>query len=178
MRRNKIAFVMVVLMLVAAPLAAVAGEGCSKTAGNKGCCAKKAGDATAHCDKCAAAAELAAKAEGGCSKSAEKLIQMAKDSGCPEGASLAAKAERGDKDALAQLTAMCAGSHAGNGHHAEAAMLAANAKAGCVKSTTKLVELAKSNGCPRSAELAAKAEKGDEQARAELIAMYATQAEE
>jgi hypothetical protein len=179
MRLNRIALILVVLTLVVAPLAAVAGEGCSKKAAaevakcGKGCCGNKGEAAVAHCDKCAEAAELATNAEAGCAKSASKLIEMAKDSGCPEGAALAVKAEKGDEEALAELATMCGGSKQEQGHHAEAAMLASNAKNGCAKSSAKLVELAKSNGCPRSAALAAKAEKGDEEARAELIAMYA-----
>jgi hypothetical protein len=146
-------------------------EGCGQHAGHdhaehasKECCKG------AHCDKCAKHAAVAASAKGGCEKSAAKLIAMAKDSGCEKSAALAAKADQGDEEALAQLATMCAGK---SGHHgAESAMLASNAKGGCTKSAAKLIAMAKKSGCEKSAALAAKAEKGDKDAEAELIAMF------
>jgi len=164
----------------------------------KSCCAKKAQQAEAemkdcckeaggreNCEKCNEYAAVAASAKSGCSKSAAKLIALAKESDCPEGAALAAKAEQGDKEALAALISGCNGSakahhavaqghHAVEGHHtAETAMLAAHARNGCSKSAAQLVALAKESGCPKGEALAAKVEAGDEEAKAELIAMFA-----
>ena len=68
------------------------------------CCAKDGG-----CEhRNAETAMLATKAEGGCSKSAAKLVKMAKKSGCPKGEALAARALKGDEKAEAELIAMFA----------------------------------------------------------------------
>ena len=56
--------------------------------------------------------------------------------------------------------------------------LAENAKSGCVQSTAKLVEMAKNSGCPKSWDLADRTEAGDEEAKAQLIAMYGAKSEE
>ncbi len=51
-------------------------------------------------------------------------------------------------------------------------MLAAHAKNGCSKSTAQLVAMVKDSGCPMGAKLVARVEAGDEDAKAELIAMF------
>jgi hypothetical protein len=55
---------------------------------------------------------------------------------------------------------------------AKAAMLAKNAGAGCEKSASELVAMAKKSGCEETAALAAKAEAGDEEAMTVLVAKY------
>jgi hypothetical protein len=60
---------------------------------------------------------------------------------------------------------------------ADAAALATHAKSGCNQSMTALIAKAKESGCSRSAELAAKAEGGDAEAKAQLVAMYLPEAQ-
>jgi hypothetical protein len=185
-----------VLGLMISPLALADCEKHAEAAAGdtgKACCAKKAQQADAemkdcckqaggreNCEECEYAA-VAASAKSGCSKSAAKLIAMAKESGCPEGAALAAKAEQGDEEALSALIAGCSGSkqtqHAvtASHHTAETAMLAEHASNGCSKSTAQLVTMVKESGCPKGAALVAKVEAGDEDAKAELIAMFAAE---
>jgi len=139
-------------------------------------CNENHAEATAAADEGDCCAKKAAAVEGaktGCSKSTAKLIAMAKESGCSKTEAMAAKAEEGDKEALEALivkydTTATAAEH----HSAEAVQLATNAKNGCSKSEAQLIAKAKESGCPKSHDLASRAEKGDDEARAELIAMY------
>ena len=194
MRHFKVLFLSIAvvgLLLAPAALADCEKHAGAAAEGSKACCAKNAQQAGAdlkdcckqaggreNCEKCNEYAAVAASAKSGCSKSAAKLIAMAKKSGCPDGAALAAKAEQGDKEALAALMSGCGSKQAqhavAESHHTpEAAMLAVHAGNGCSKSTAQLVALVKESGCPKGAALVAKVEAGDEEAKAELIAMFA-----
>jgi hypothetical protein len=168
-----VALLAVAVVLV--PAAVLAGgadcaraKAASTASAEKPCCSGHADTATAG-SSCGAKAELIAKAKAGSEEAMASLIAMAKDSGCPIGTALAAKAEAGDQAAKEQLLDMCGAAHAAE---PSPAMLASNAKMGCVKSAEALVALAKASGDEKSAALAAKAESGDEKAKAELIAMY------
>jgi len=111
------------------------------------CCSKKAQQAKAEMKDCC-------KEAGGrenCEKCEQAAVAASAKSGCSK-----------IREAVAE------------GHHtAETAMLAAHAANGCSKSTAQLVAMVKESGCPKGAALVAKVEAGDDDAKAELIAMFA-----
>jgi hypothetical protein len=189
MHKRNIILLSAILVLFAATTVGFAhGHEGEKAEGEHKCWAKE------NPEKAAKIKDLAVKAEGGCEHSKAELIAMYKEGDCEEAKAMAVKAEGGcDKSMQAMITksknigeckcggkcegkceGKCKGEKKTVAHHGEkmdTVTLAAHAEKGCPNAKAELIAMAKEHGCEKGKALAAKAEGGCEKSMNELIAM-------